>query len=53
MDPIERAAVGFVLGVVGLAALQNFTSRQAATFGLPHVVVGLAVAAVGHELGTP
>ncbi len=46
----EKAALGFVVGAVALAALQTFTGREAAALGLPHVVAGLFVAAIGHEL---
>jgi hypothetical protein len=51
MAPTDRALAGFVVGVIGLAALQNYTNRQASALGLPHVVAGLCVAAIAHELG--
>jgi Ca2+/Na+ antiporter len=51
MTRTERAFVGFVLGGIGLAVLQNYTTRQAAALGLPHAIAGLCVAAVASELG--
>jgi hypothetical protein len=51
MTRSDRAFVGFALGVIGLAVLQNYTSRQAAALGLPHLAAGLCVAAIAHELG--
>lgn len=46
----ERAAAGFVLGIVGLAALQAVVDRDAKELGLPHAVAGLIVAIIAHSL---
>jgi hypothetical protein len=51
MSRQERAFIGFLLGAAGLAALQGYTNRQAAALGIPHVIAGLLVAAMAHEIG--
>jgi len=48
MSKQEKAAIGFVSGVIGLVVLQSFVGKEAKALGLPHVVVGAIVAIAAH-----
>jgi hypothetical protein len=49
MSKQQKAAVGFVGGVVGLVVLQSFVGKEAKTLGVPHLVAGVIVAVAAHK----
>lgn len=51
MSKKERAVVGFVAGVVVSAVVTKALDKEADALGVPHILVGLIVATVAHELG--
>jgi hypothetical protein len=50
MDRKDRAVVGFLAGVFFTALVTKALDEEADALGVPHIVVGVLVAAVAHEL---
>jgi hypothetical protein len=51
MSKKDRAVVAFVVGTVVSAIVNKALDKEADALGVPHVVVGLVVAVIAHELG--
>ncbi len=50
MDQRLKAAVAFGVSIAAMALLEKEANREASKLGLPHIVVGLLVAGVAHEI---
>jgi hypothetical protein len=50
MDRKLKAAVAFGVSIAAMALLEKEANREASKLGLPHIVVGLLVAGVAHEI---
>jgi hypothetical protein len=51
MSKKDRALIGFLAGLFVSAVVTKALDEEADALGVPHIVVGLLVAAVAHELG--